>query len=100
VFEFEFQPPLRIRLRIGRWHFRTWRSWVIRLPRGYRPPELIYTVEWHDEEGRSLGQAGAFFSEQAAKACLSDLAAGAGGGELVLNMIGVHDRLEDWRWDR
>lgn len=99
VFEFEFQPPLRIRLRVGRWHFRTWRTWVMRLPRGYRPPELIYAVEWHDVEERSLGQAGAFFSERAAKACLADLATGAGSGELVINMIPVHDRIEDWRWD-
>ena len=72
----------------------------MRLPRGYREPEMIYTVEWHDDEGRSLGQAGAFFSSEAAETCLSELRAGAGQGELVINMIAVHSRLEDWRNDR
>ncbi|PWN03038.1 hypothetical protein DJ010_11765 [Nocardioides silvaticus] len=100
MFEFAIQSPLRIRLRVGRWHLRTWRYPVMRLPRGYREPEEIYTVEWLDGEGRSLGQAGGFFSLQAAEACLSELAAGAGSGELFINTIVVHDRLEDWRWDR
>ena len=100
VFEIAIQTPLRVRLRIGRWHFRTWRSWVTKLPRGYREPEMVYTVEWHDEEGRSLGQAGAFFSLQAAERCLAELRTGVGDGELVVNMIAVHSRLADWRYDR
>jgi len=50
----------------------------MRLPRGYREPEIVYTVEWNDEEGRSLGQAGAFFSLHAAETCLSALRTGAG----------------------
>ena len=72
----------------------------MKLPKGYQEQETIYAVEWNDEEGRSLGQAGAFFSLQAAEACLSELRAGSGGGELVINMISVHNRVADWRWDR
>jgi hypothetical protein len=72
----------------------------MRLPSGYREPEVIYTVEWHDEAGRSLGQAGAFFSLQAAEDCLSELGAGSGQSELVINMIPVHSRLADWCFDR
>jgi hypothetical protein len=72
----------------------------MRLPRGYREPEMVYAVEWHDEEGRGLGQAGAFFSMETAEACLAELRSGAAKGELVINMIPVHSRIVDWRFDR
>lgn len=72
----------------------------MRLPRGYREPETVYTVEWVDDEGRGLGQAGAFYSLQAAEACRSELAAGAGNGELIIGTIAVHERVQDWEWDR
>jgi hypothetical protein len=72
----------------------------MRLPKGYREPEMVYAVEWHDEEGRSLGQAGAFFSRQAAETCLSGLQSGGGSGDLVINMIAVHSRIADWQFDR
>jgi hypothetical protein len=99
VFEFEIQSPRRVRLRIGRWHFRTWRCWAMRLPNGYRSPESIYAVELHDEDDNSLGQLGAFFSLQAAEACMAQLAA-AGHTDVVVNVIPVHPRLQDWEFDR
>ncbi|MFD6163140.1 hypothetical protein ACFWF7_21935 [Nocardia sp. NPDC060256] len=99
MFEFAIQDVRHIRLRVGRWHFRTWRTWVMKLPRGYREPELVYSVEWYDEEGRSLGQLGAFFSMEMAEACVAQLEA-EGRTDLEINMIGVHTRLEDWQFDR
>jgi hypothetical protein len=100
VFEFEVQDARHIRLRVGRWQFRTWRSRVMRLPNGYRPAEVCYAVELHDDEdGNSLGQVGAFFTLEAAEACLAQLES-EGRTNLVINLIPVHLRLEDWQFDR
>ncbi|MFC9692126.1 hypothetical protein ACFTSF_26485 [Kribbella sp. NPDC056951] len=99
MFEFAIEDPHRIRLRIGRWHFRTWPSWVLKLPSGYRAPELIYSGEWLDEDDKSYGQIGAFFSEEMAEACMARLEAG-GRTNLVVNAIAVHSRIQDWEWDR
>jgi hypothetical protein len=100
VFEFEIQDLRHIRLRIGRWHFRTWRSAFTVLPRGYRSPDAIYTVEWEDAEGNSGGQIGAFYSLQVAEACRAQLAEFEGRTNLVINLLPVHTRLEDWELDR
>lgn len=71
----------------------------MRLPSGYREPELIYAVDWHDEDDRSLGQLAAFFSMEAAEACMARLEA-EGHTDLVVNIIPVHSRLQDWEFDR
>jgi hypothetical protein len=84
---------------MGRWHFRTWRTWVMKLPKGYRKPELFYAVELFGEDGRSSGQLAAFSSEQTAAACIAQLEA-EGWTDLAINMIPVHTRLEDWQFDR
>jgi hypothetical protein len=68
----------------------------MRLPNGYRRPELTYAVELHDPEGKSLGQVGAFFSMEGAEACRAQLES-EGRTDLVINQIPVHTRLEDWQ---
>lgn len=99
MFEFEVQDLRHIRLRVGRWHFRTWRSWVMKLPKGYRGTEMVCVVEWHYGDDGSRAQLGAFFSEEEAQACMAQLEA-EGRGDLVVNYIAVHTRLEDWQFDR
>ena len=84
---------------VGHWHFRTWRSPFMRLPRGYRSPEPCYSVERYDAEGRSVAQFGAFFSMDAAEACLAQLESEGRTG-LGINSIPVHVRIEDWQFDR
>lgn len=71
----------------------------MKLPSGYRPPESIYVVEWLDDDDRSLGQIGAFFSQEAAEACMAELEAEGRTG-LAVNIIAVHSRLQDWQWNR
>ncbi|GAA1550121.1 hypothetical protein GCM10009804_03390 [Kribbella hippodromi] len=71
----------------------------MKLPSGYRQPEWIYAVEWFDEDEKWHGQAGAFFSQEAAEACMAQLEA-EGQTDMVVNMIPVHSRLQDWQWDR
>ena len=71
----------------------------MKLPSGYRAPEAIYAVEWLDDDERSQGQIGAFFSEETAEACMAQLQA-EGRTDLVVNVIPVHSRLQDWQWDR
>ncbi|MFE3027173.1 hypothetical protein [Nocardia tengchongensis] len=99
MFELEIQDLRSIRLRVGRWHFRTWRSRLMKLPKGYRHPELVYAVELLDEDDKSPGQLGTFFSEETAQACVAQLEA-EGRADLVVNMIPVHTRLEYWEFDR
>lgn len=99
MFVFEVQDLRHIRVRIGRWHFRTWRSAFMVGPKGYRSPEAIYVVEWEDAEGNSIGQLGAFYSLQDAEACRAQLEF-EGRTNLVIYPIPVHTRLEDWEYDR
>src|SRR4051794_12227369 len=99
VFEFDVQSPRHVRLRIGRVHLRTWRSRFMLLPKGYRAPELVYSVEQQTGEGESVGQLGAFYSERAATRCRSQLEA-EGFTNLCINLIPVHVALDDWEFDR
>jgi cell division septation protein DedD len=69
------------------------------LPRGYRSPELAYAVEETDERGETPCQLGAFFSLDAAEACLARLES-EGFNNLHINMIPIHERLDDWEFDR
>ncbi|MEU9742615.1 hypothetical protein AB0E12_25870 [Micromonospora chersina] len=99
MFAIEIHGVRHVRMRVGRWHLRTWRSLVMILPKGYRSPELAFAVEETDEHGESLGQLGAFFSLHAAEACLSRLES-EGFTNLHINMIPIHTRLDDWEFDR
>lgn len=84
-------------LRIGRWTFRTWRSYVIKLPSGFRSPLPVYAVQL-DDDGEAA-QLGVFFDLEMAEACLAQLES-EGHADLVINHMSVHSRLEDWKWDR
>jgi len=72
---------------------------VVLLPKGYREPELVYAVEERDENGHSHRQLGAFFTEREALSCIARLEV-AGDSGLVINLIPVHLRIQDWEFDR
>jgi len=71
----------------------------MKLPSRYRAPEAIYAVEWLDDDERSHGQIGAFFSMQTAETCMAQLETEGRTG-LAINVVPVHSRLQDWQWDR
>ncbi|MFD7308241.1 hypothetical protein [Promicromonospora sp. NPDC059942] len=98
MFEFEVQSLRRIRVRLGAWHFRTWRSYWMRLPKGYRPPETIYEVALLAEDGNVVAQMGAFFDLRTAEACLARYEPEA-REQMVINYVSVHTRLKDWEFD-
>lgn len=100
MFEFAFDSPRRMRLRLGRWQFRTWRSRFMLLPRGYRSPESIFSVEIYDEKAEcSRGQVGVFFTEADAAACKRKLEA-EGRADIVINYLAAHASVRDWEFDR
>jgi hypothetical protein len=101
VFEFELQSWRAVRLRVGRWHFRTWPSFFMLLPRGNKPSIAVWAVQIDvdDVDGPRTVQLGAFTDERVAQSCVEALEQEGRSG-LYLNMISVHARLEDWRWDR
>ena len=101
MFEVEYSPPFHARVRLGRWHFRTWRTRFVCLPAGYRKPEMTYAVVLlDDEEDNVVFQFGAFFDESVARECLAQLEAEGRFEHLQINMLSVHTRLKDWEWDR
>ena len=95
----EVQSLRRIRLRLGSWHFRTWRSYWMRLPKGYRSPETIYEVVLLADDDNVIAQMGAFFDLRTAEACLARFETEA-RERMAINYVGVHSRLEDWESDR
>ncbi len=100
MFEFEIQAPTQIRVRIGRWHFRTWRRHFMRLPKGYISPDTAYVVEFRtDDEG--CVQYGAFFTEDPAQRLMERLIGdGLDAERLRINMVSIYRSLEDHEWDR
>lgn len=99
MFEFEIQSLRHVRLRLGRWHFRTWRGHFMKLPRGYVSPEMVCEVI-REPDGEFI-QYGAFFSEAEAQRLLDLLVdQGIDRDDLAINWVPVHTRLEDWEWDR
>ncbi|MCA0143394.1 hypothetical protein [Blastococcus sp. LR1] len=86
-------------IRLGRLVLRTYRSYVMWLPSGYKEPSIVYLVETHDEEeGRSY-QLGGFTTEREAQACIRKLESEGWTG-LDTNIVTVHERLTDWQWNR
>ena len=101
MFEFSVQTLRHWHLRLGRWHFRTWRSFFINLPRGYRNPEMIYqVVRWSDETDSIELALGAFDSASEARRLIEALEAEGRHGNLSMNYIPVHARVTDWEFDR
>jgi len=100
VFELDIQSPRHIRVHVGRWHFRTWRSHVMKLPEGYVSPEIAYSVELETDADGWI-QCGAFFSETPARGLMERLIRdGVDAERLRINVIAIHCRLEDHEWDR
>ncbi|WP_204010021.1 hypothetical protein [Virgisporangium aurantiacum] len=70
-------------------------------PPGYREPALAWAVEYTDErDPGSRFQAGAFTTEAQAQKLLDQLVASGRHEDLWINMIPVHETVEDWEWDR
>ncbi len=86
-------------LRLGRLVLRGHRPHVMWLPSGYRSPLVAYLVEWTDERDGSTAQLGGFTTRREAEACVTELES-EGWRELHINVVAVHERHVDWRWDR
>lgn len=88
-----------VSLRAGHVFLRTWWPYAWLFPRGYRQPSTSYLVEFHDERDNNTGQLGGFTSMEDADACIARLEAD-GWRDLHVNVVEVHDRLQDWQFDR
>jgi hypothetical protein len=70
-------------------------------PSGYQTPVLVYSVEFYDARDTAFFQIGAFYSEAEAQALLDQwVAEGGMADQIRINMLPVHQRLEDWNFDR
>jgi len=71
-------------------------------PLGYREPSLVWCVEYVDPREPNAGshQIGAFTSEEEAGKLLRRIEADGFFTQLHINMIAVHQSVEDWEWDR
>ncbi len=66
-------------------------------PPGYTPPATVYLVEEANEAGE-VAQIGGFFSEGEANRLLQRLA--AEGRNAYINDVPIHQRAEDYEYDR
>lgn len=70
-------------------------------PACYRPPLIVWVVEYTDDrQSGSQFQAGAFTTQVEAERLMNQLSRNGSSGEILINMIPVHRKLEDWEWDR
>jgi hypothetical protein len=71
-------------------------------PEGYTEPSVVYCVEYVDPREPEAGwhQLGAFTTESEAQRLRGRLVAEGFFAELLINLIPVHQRVEDWEWDR
>lgn len=71
-------------------------------PEGYSEPSLAWCVEYVDPREPEAGshQIGAFTSESEAHKLRDRLVAEGFFAELLINLVPVHQRVEDWEWDR
>ncbi|MFL6062221.1 MAG: hypothetical protein ACJ72E_13385 [Marmoricola sp.] len=71
-------------------------------PVGYVDPITAWSVEYvdprHPEEGSF--QVAAFTTEEVAEEFRRRLESDGFFAELRINLIPVHERIEDWEWDR
>lgn len=68
------------------------------VPEGFVAPTTVWAVETDD-----LGvaaQLGAFTTEEEARRLIALLAGEGRWTDLHLNLISVHERVDDWEWDR
>jgi hypothetical protein len=75
---------------------------VLTPPPGYRQPSVAWMVEYVDErEPGERFQAGAFTTEAEAQKLLDQLStARSYGSDWRINMVAVHQTVQDWEWDR
>jgi cell division protein FtsN len=66
-------------------------------PPDYLPPVLVYLVEEPAEVGY-LNQVGGFFTEEEAEKLLQRLT--AEGRQARINMVSIHQRAQDYEYDR
>lgn len=71
-------------------------------PQGYTEPSVAWSVEYVDPREPEAGshQVGAFTTESEAQKLRGRLEAEGFFAELAINLIPVHQRVEDWEWDR
>lgn len=69
------------------------------LPRGYRSPDVVYSVVEERKDGEVGPHLATFYSERDAEECIRQLQA-EGWGELALDLDVVHRRPSDWQFDR
>jgi hypothetical protein len=71
-------------------------------PQGYTEPSVVWSVEYVDPREPEAGshQVGAFTTESEAQKLRGRLEAQGFIAELGINFIPVHQRVEDWEWDR
>ena len=71
-------------------------------PDGYVEPIVAWCIEYVDPRQSEEGsfQVGAFTSEAEANKLLDRLSSEGFFAELRINLIPVHQRIEDWDWDR
>ncbi len=67
-------------------------------PSGYREPVRVYLVEESDEASGDLWQVGGFFVEAEASKLLHRLH--GEGRRAHVNIVPIHQRVEDWEHDR
>ena len=76
-------------------------------PKGYVAPQIIWCVESEqrraglpDNDDGLVTQLGAFTTKAAAKKLMRRLKNEDRFPNLRINIIGVHERVKDWEWDR
>jgi hypothetical protein len=70
-------------------------------PANYQEPATAWLVEYTDNrEPGSRFQAGAFTTEAEARKLLDRLSETGTYGKMWINMVPVHQTVEDWEWDR
>ena len=71
-------------------------------PHGYVAPLTAWCVEYVDPREPDVGshQVGAFTTEVEAEKLRRRLETEGFFAELRLNLVAVHQRVEDWEWDR
>ena len=69
---------------------------------GYIQPWTAWLVEYVDprQPGEGSFQVAAFTTEEVAVRFKEELERGGYWVELRINLVSVHQRIEDWEWDR
>ena len=70
-------------------------------PADYKEPSVVWSVEYTDERQPGCRfQLGAFTTETEANKLLRQRDSTGSYGELLINLISVHQTVQDWEWDR